>query len=172
MIPWPEANLLRILHRDSVKEIENLSKEQLSRRFEPGSQTLLMLAAASGANAVIGFLRSTVPTLINARSDDGKTALMYACVIGHLTAVKLLVEASDVNAQDARGMTALMHLAWARPTDVIAIADVLLAAQARIDLRDADNQTALDWALRRHTTSGDVTAYWVGDEDELVERLR
>src|SRR6266542_3884817 len=62
MIPWPEANLLRILHRDSVKEIENLSKEQLSRRFEPGSQTLLMLAAASGANAVIGFLRSTVPT--------------------------------------------------------------------------------------------------------------
>jgi ankyrin repeat protein len=47
---------------------------------------------------------------VNARSEDGRTALMLASSDAHLGAVKLLVEqGADVNAKSKDGQTALMR---------------------------------------------------------------
>lgn len=92
---------------------------------EPGSDTLLM-SAASGDTVL----------------DDG-TAIGHR-VIGEL----LLARGADVNLQHAgHGFTALMYAAFQPGTmDMLRL---LLAAGARLDLRDNDGSPLCSWPRQR-----------------------
>ena len=58
---------------------------------------------------------------INAKNNDGETALMWASYNGHLEVVKLLVTlGADVNAKDKNGNTALMWAIYNGHSEVVA----------------------------------------------------
>ena len=85
---------------------------------------------------------------VDARDDDGRTALMWAARDNmDIDAIKALLDAgADVDARDDDGRTALM---WAARdnTDINAI-EALLDAGADIDARDVGGRTALMWAAK------------------------
>jgi uncharacterized protein len=48
---------------------------------------------------------------LNARDEDGKTALIYAAKRGHVKIVDVLIAAgAEVNAEDSKGLTAFGHV--------------------------------------------------------------
>ncbi len=72
--------------------------------------TALLLAAANGHEAMIGFLLSAGAD-VNAQDDHGDTALMAAVRVGSLASVKrLLAAGAEVDRKDDAGRTARM---WA-----------------------------------------------------------
>ena len=75
---------------------------------------------------------------VNAKANDGSTALMYA--LDNDTAKILIEYGADVNAKDSRGKTALMY---ALDSD---IAETLIEHGADANARDNDGMTALMWA--------------------------
>lgn len=82
---------------------------------------------------------------VNAKTDTGATALMWACFFGKLDVVKvLLANGADVNAKDGRGWTALMTSAEQGYPEVM---ELLIAKGADVNARNADKQTALTYAL-------------------------
>jgi ankyrin repeat protein len=81
---------------------------------------------------------------VNARTDDGKTALMYAtrCV----ESLRLLVDAGvSVNAKDRDGRTALVHATRAYSVNPNVIR-FLMNAGADVSISDKDGKTARDYA--------------------------
>lgn len=82
---------------------------------------------------------------VNAKTDTGATALMWACFFGKLDVVKvLLANGADVNAKDGRGWTALMTSAEQGYPEVM---ELLIAKGADVNARNTDKQTALTYAL-------------------------
>lgn len=82
---------------------------------------------------------------VNAKTDTGATALMWASFFGKLDVVKvLLANGADVNASDGRGWTALMTTAEQGYPEVM---ELLIAKGADVNARNADKQTALTYAL-------------------------
>lgn len=85
---------------------------------------------------------------VNAKDDDGKTALMVAAynIEGKPEVARVLLEhGADVNAKDSRGKTALI---WA--TDGVhqapEVVRVLLQHGADVNAKDKDGKTALEYA--------------------------
>lgn len=76
------------------------------------------------------------------------TALIYACIEGNKDMVNDLIEyGADVNIQDKRGMTALMHAVfWSYDLDLI---KTLIKHGADISITDINGQKAID--LARYT---------------------
>ena len=89
---------------------------------------------------------------LEARDDDGDTALIEAAMYGHTaTAEALLAAGAESEARDNHGYTALHWAAWKGHT---ATAQALLAAGAEIEARDNVGQTALHRAAwSGHTTT-------------------
>ena len=76
---------------------------------------------------------------INARDNDGQTALMNA---NDEDCIKVLIEAgADVNAKDNDGWTPLMHLYHEGPE----IIEMLIKAGADVNARDNDGETVLGY---------------------------
>ena len=67
----------------------------------------------------------------NCKTVGARTALMEACANGHESIVRILlgVKNLDVNAQDAKGMTALHSAATAQGETRLAIVKLLLGEQ-------------------------------------------
>lgn len=101
--------------------------------------------------ASYGFFDTRVETLLldaganlNARDDEGRTALMHASGFGYAEAVRLLIEhGANLNLKDNNGRTALMHAAAGLYIDAI---PELLRNGADLHARDLDGKTALDIA--------------------------
>jgi len=117
----------------------------------PEGRTLLMMAAFNGHAALcrrlIGY-----GAAVNQRDASGRTALMYAASGPNVDAVRVLLEAgADVNAVDGgERWTALMFAAAEGQPDVVR---VLLQYGANPDLRDADQDRAVDFARRNGHTA-------------------
>ncbi len=126
----------------------------------PEGRTLLMMAAFNGHAALcrrlIGY-----GAAVNQRDASGRTALMYAASGPNVDVVRVLLEAgADVNAVDGgERWTALMFAAAEGQTDVVRL---LLQHGANPDLRDADQDRAVDFARRNGHTA----------VVELLERAR
>jgi ankyrin repeat protein len=86
-------------------------------------------------------------TPLNAKNNDGDTALHYAASFGHLEIAKVLIAAdAQVNIQNEISETALL-MAAAR--GYFEIAKTLITAGAQVDMQNCNGSTALDWAAWR-----------------------
>jgi ankyrin repeat protein len=81
---------------------------------------------------------------INAKTNNGCTALMFAIGGDYLGIAKFLLDSgADVNAKDIDGWTALMYASWFGYVD---IAKLLLNYGADINAKNVNGYTALIWA--------------------------
>jgi hypothetical protein len=86
---------------------------------------------------------------VNARQEQGATALLLAVSNGHRDVVELLVEAGvDVDAQDGMGRSAI---GFASATGQTEIVKLLIGAGADVNARDARGRTALMLASAQGT---------------------
>lgn len=130
------------------------------------------MLAACNPNAGVLFVLLRHIDDVNARTDNGKTALMYACENAQPpSAIRLLIDGNaDVNASDNNGKTALMYACehYATPDSIY----LLLAAgadsnasdnasrtvrayfSANAALRNSDLANALNLAERGNAASG------------------
>jgi len=83
---------------------------------------------------------------VNAKTNDGDTALMWAAISGEVDIVKMLLEkGADVNAKNNHGDTALIFAAAQGNVDIVKI---LLDAGADISAKNEHGETALMLAQR------------------------
>ena len=100
----------------------------------------LMKAVKKGKSEVVEQLLHEIND-IDAWSEDGRTALVYAAGSGHSGIVSILLDAeADVHATDKYGTTALMHAAYNGHTEVV---QLLLQAGADVNASDNNGGTAL-----------------------------
>lgn len=107
--------------------------------------TPIMLASKNyqGRTEIVDAILATNDVNLNMRNELGETALIVAAKLGNVAIVKALLAylwRPDVNAQDNRGFTALMHAAWQGGPDELLSA--LLDAGADVHLKSAEGQTA------------------------------
>jgi ankyrin repeat protein len=101
---------------------------------------------------------------INACSDTGETALMYAARNCSTVTVKVLLShEADVNIQDREGRTALIYAAQDSCAPVIEL--LLKSPQIRVKHRDSFDKAAIDYA--RESAELDVS----GQPIEAIEAL-
>ena len=87
---------------------------------------------------------------VDARTDDGKTALIWAAWNGYSESAEILLRhGADVNARDNQGRTALIWAAWNGHSKA---AEVLLRYRANINVQDNSGRTALMNATQRGQT--------------------
>nr|XP_021518724.1 neurogenic locus notch homolog protein 4 isoform X1 [Meriones unguiculatus] len=109
-------------------------------------RTPLHTAVAADAREVCQLLLANRRTAVDARTDDGTTALMLAARLAVEDLVEELTAArADVGARDKRGKTAL-H--WAAAVNNARAARCLLQAGADKDAQDSREQTPLFLAAR------------------------
>lgn len=78
---------------------------------------------------------------VNARNEDGVTALAYACDRGHTEIVKkLLAHDADVNTSSNIGSTALMNAAYMGQEKIV---NILIASGADVNAQSKNGTTAL-----------------------------
>ncbi len=81
---------------------------------------------------------------VNAKNNEGKTALMWAAMFGHADVAEILLKhGANVNAKDNDGWTALMKAAKYGHADV---AEVLLKHGADVNANNNNGKTALMFA--------------------------
>ena len=96
------------------------------------------------------------PNLINARNtEDGATVLMYACVAGHLSIVKLLVsKGANLDERDVlSGWTALMQATYHHNAEIVKF---LIESGADASIRSHQNISAFDIASFMDNVDTDI----------------
>lgn len=115
-------------------------------RDETRNETPLMAAAAAGATDIVALLLA-YDALIDAKDDDGNTALWQAVSHGHAATVAALVAGgADVNRPDGDGCTPLMWIAGYGATEMLV---PIATATANLSLANEAVQAALDIARSR-----------------------
>ena len=85
---------------------------------------------------------------INAKDDNGCTALINAICYSNEDTVKRMINAgADVNAKNRYGRTALMYAVWYSHIPNEAIVKLLIDADADVNAKNNDEQTALMLAV-------------------------
>ena len=113
-------------------------------------ETVLMAACSiMGNKDIVRYLLSKSSNS-HASSKDGSTALHFSAASGADSALRTLIMYEvDLNAQNKKGMTALMLLAGnadTNPVNRVKMATSLVQKGAKYDLKNASGQTALDLA--------------------------
>ena len=109
--------------------------------------TPLTLAAIEGHDNVVHALLSDSQCLVDAKGQDGSTALHYSCRDGHVDIVKSLVKhKADVNARPDHGATPLTLAARHGHDNVVHA--LLSDSQCLVDAKGQDGYTALHYSCR------------------------
>lgn len=91
----------RLAAEGELEELRNLAVlDHGALGVLEGGKTLLHLASGAGHLEVVEFLLLELPTLVNARDREGKTALDYAEALGREDVVQKILEFGGVRAQD------------------------------------------------------------------------
>lgn len=86
---------------------------------------------------------------VNAKDNNGETALMFAASFEHADFAKTLLDAgADVNAKNNSNQTALMRVAFGYAD----VAEILLKSGADVNAIDCYGKTALDYAIKKANT--------------------
>ncbi|KAH0541246.1 hypothetical protein FGG08_004251 [Glutinoglossum americanum] len=126
--------------------------------FWPGNcpnrkTTLLHIASRYGLFSVlVAPLRSGEEVEMNARDSEGRTALLWAAMMGHEPVADLLIEeGAELDSEDAfLGRTAL---SWAAEKGHELIVKLLAKKGAKLDSKDKFGRTALSLAARSNHES-------------------
>ena len=111
-----------------------------------GGDTPLMLAVRHGCDNVVHALLSDSQCPVDAKGQDGYTALHYSCRYGHVNIVRtLVVYKANVNAKTDSGDTPLTVAAKHRHDNVV---HILLSSQCPVDAKGQDGYTALHYSCR------------------------
>jgi uncharacterized protein len=124
-------------------------KMELEQKGIPYSNEAFFKAVNGGNREVVAlFIKAGID--INAKEEDGRTALLIAAEKGDVGMAALLADnGADVNARDVDGYTALMYAAYKGNLD---LADFLLKHGADVHAKDKDGWTALRFALLQGKT--------------------
>ncbi|WAO91181.1 HET domain-containing protein [Fusarium falciforme] len=114
--PGPYQELIR---REGALQVDHTAAQMRLMRFGsklyPKRTEAIHLAACAGATNLVEALlaRSNGSSIINARDDDGRTALSYIAQTGNDDILEMLLADSllDVNARDCKGRTPIFHAA-------------------------------------------------------------
>jgi ankyrin repeat protein len=131
----------------------------------------LISLAEAGKTAAVQSLFSKSCNL-NAKNDQGWTALMLAAAKGHFETVEILLNNGvDINAKsDKSGCTALMLAAWFGHT---AIVEALLNNGARVNIKSDSGKTALmAAAFQEDTKTVKLLQCVVKNNSELLDAVR
>ena len=132
-------------HVDIVRTLVK-HKANVNARTDSGD-TLLTLATRNKHDNVVHALLSDSQCLVDAKGQDGYTALQYSCRYGHVDIVKALVKhKANVNARTDRGDTPLT-LATRNKHDNVMHA-LLSDSQCLVDAKGQDGYTALHYSCR------------------------
>ena len=132
-------------HSDIVRTLVK-HKANINARTDSGG-TPLTLAARHGHDNVVHVLSSDSQCLVNAKGQDGYTALQYSCIYRHADIVKTLVKhKANINARTDSGGTPLI-LATRRGHDNI-VHTLLSDSQCLVDAEDQYGYTALHYSCR------------------------
>ncbi|XP_052821129.1 E3 ubiquitin-protein ligase MIB2-like isoform X2 [Mya arenaria] len=135
-------------HLGAIKAILDRKPTLVSSLKKDDGYTGLHLAAFNGNKEAVDFLLGQRRTEINARTDDGKTAVQLACEELKTDVVKLLIhQGADVTSLDNSGKNCL-HLAFtandeeqAEVQDELAeLVTLLIAEGVPCDVTDADGK--------------------------------
>jgi hypothetical protein len=152
-----EPSMERVLlaaRKNSAEILREESDADLRRHFGPGAVTPLMASAGAGATTVVEYLVAERQVPIEDRSSDGKAALHFACMNGHLGVTKVLLQAgADPNGRDALGMTPLMYAVAANSPESLELVEALLAHRADPNLTDHAGKRAKDFVVHRKGVS-------------------
>ncbi|BBM84654.1 ankyrin repeat domain-containing protein [Candidatus Uabimicrobium amorphum] len=125
-----------------VQNLQNPAITKLLLSKKADNSTLLMQASYEGDLKKLSTLLSKT-TKINVTNDSGMTALMFAILANHLSAVQLLVtNGADVNTQDRAGNTPLMF------TKSQEVCKFLIDHQANVNAKSKDGITSLMLATK------------------------
>jgi len=114
-----------------------------------GRMTALMVAAGSGhphgpvSLACMKILMDHPDGAVDARTENGATALITVAHLGHEEAVALLAQKTNPDTQTTAGRTALMAAIMGQRLKVVKI----LAPITNLSLKTTDGRTALDLAM-------------------------
>lgn len=162
--------LLWALHNNHFKIADYLKKQGANvNHTQEYNRTLLMLAVADqktfSLQAIDWLLKNGA--LIEAKEDNGLTALSYACREVNTDTIQLLLSnGANPNTQDINLSTPLHAITWYYPVPSkkmeeksLKAAILLRAHGAVIDYRDAYGKTPLFWAISRDLL--DLTRYFL-----------
>jgi ankyrin repeat protein len=121
-------------------------KAEIEQKGVPFSNEAFFKAVNEGDRELAGsFINAGID--INAKEEDGRTALLIAAEKGDAEMVALLADSgADVNASDVDGYTALMYAAYKGNLE---LTDFLLDHGADVHAKDKDGWPALRIALLR-----------------------
>ena len=132
-------------HVDIVRTLVK-HKANVNARIDSGD-TPLILAARHGHDNVVYVLLSDPQCLMDAKGQDGYTALHYSCRYGHVDIVRTLVKhKANVNARTDSGDTPLTLAASIKHDNVVHA--LLSDSQCLVDAKDQDGYTALHYSCR------------------------
>jgi uncharacterized protein len=124
-------------------------KAEIERKGISYSNEAFLKAVNEGdRESVASFIKAGID--INAKEEDGRTALLIAAEKEDAGMIALLADSgADVNARDVDGYSALMYAAYKGNLE---LADLLLKHGADVHAKDKDGWTALRFALMQGKT--------------------
>ena len=132
-------------HVDIVRTLVK-HKANVNARTDSGD-TPLMLAAINKNDNVVHALLSDYQCLVDAKGQDGYTALHYSCRYGHVDIVRTLVKhKANVNARTDSGDTPLTLATRYKHDNVVHA--LLSDSQCLVDAKGQDGYTALHYSCR------------------------
>ena len=127
------------------KDKESYMNEIARKGITYSIDSFLNEAGAGNRERVELFLKAGMN--VNAKGNNGYTALMFSSADDNFEVVKLLIEkGADVNAKDNNGYTALM---FASAKENLAVATLLIKKGADVDAKNNKGETALMMASLR-----------------------
>ena len=152
------------LDHDTPGMLNEKNADKGASQLQSGESLDLLSAIRDGKLGVIEQLLEG-GTPVDMQRDDGRSALMHACLNGQTEVAKLLLErGAQVDLVDNEGLSALIWASIYRQTEMVKL---LLERGAKVDLQDNDGRSVLMWASVSNTEQMDD--FIVGDT--LMEYL-